>query len=89
MLRRAPYFFVQAVKNLHNNFGVHLIGMGTTTVSLVIFGAFLLVFVNVNAWVKGPGGSGMMSVFLEDQAGDGQLLSIREAVESIEGARIV
>ncbi|MFO8088653.1 MAG: permease-like cell division protein FtsX [Desulfatiglandaceae bacterium] len=80
---------MQAVKNLHNNFGVHLIGMGTTTVSLVIFGIFLLVFVNVNSWVKGLGGSGTMSVFLEDQAGDDQLLSIREAIESIKGAEIV
>jgi len=89
MLRRAPYFFVQAVKNLRNNLGVHLIGMGTTTVSLVIFGIFLLVFVNVNSWVRGLGGSGTMSVFLEDPTDESQLLSIREAIESIEGAEVV
>lgn len=89
MLRRAPFFFVQAVKNLRNNFGVHLIGMGTTTVALVIFGIFLLVFVNVNSWVKGLGGSGTMSVFLENRTDEAQLLSIRDAIESIEGSKIV
>jgi cell division transport system permease protein len=89
MLRRAPYFIVQAIKNLHSNVGVYLIGMGTTAISLVIFGAFLLVYVNVNSWVKGLGGSGTMSVFLEDQTDDARLLPIRQAIEGIEGAKIV
>ncbi len=88
MLRQIPYFLVQAVKNVRNNFGVHIIGIATTTVSLLIFGVFLLVFVNVNSWIKGLGGSGTMSVFVEDQADDEQLRVIRKAIEDIPGAKI-
>ena len=49
-----------------NNRVVHLIGIGTMVVSLLIFGTFLLLLVNLNAWVHGLGHSLSMSVYLED-----------------------
>ena len=88
-LGQTPYFVVQALKNLRNNFWVHTIGAGTMTVSLVIFGTFLLLFVNVNSWVQGLGGPRTMSVFLVDDLGDTQLRDVQSAIEGLEGARIL
>ena len=88
-LAQTPYFLIQALKNLRNNFWVHVIGVGTMTVSLVIFGTFLLLFVNVNAWVQSLGAPRTMSVFLNDGLAEKQLQSVRDAIEKIEGSRIV
>jgi cell division transport system permease protein len=49
-----------------NNRIVHLISMGTMIISLLIFGSFLLLFVNLNSWVYGWGHSLSMSVYLQD-----------------------
>jgi cell division transport system permease protein len=40
--------------------------MGTMIISLLIFGSFLLLFVNLNSWVYGWGHSLSMSVYLQD-----------------------
>jgi cell division transport system permease protein len=87
-LRQTPYFLVQALKNLRNNFWVHLVGAGTMTISLVIFGAFLLVFVNVNSWVQSLGGIRSMSIFLIDGVSEEQLQKVRDAIDSIAGAKV-
>lgn len=65
-LRLWPYFFRQALININNNRVVHFIGLGTMVVSLLIFGTFLLVFVNINTWIEGWGHSLTMSVYLQD-----------------------
>jgi cell division transport system permease protein len=49
-----------------NNRVVHIIGVGTMVVSLLIFGTFLLLFVNLNTWIHGWGNSLSMSVYLQD-----------------------
>lgn len=68
--------------NIMNNRIVHLIGIGTMVVSLLIFGTFLLLFVNLNTWIHGWGHSLSMSVYLEDgidrAARDNISSSIRE-----------
>ena len=56
----------QAFMNMMSNRVVHIIGMGTMVVSLLIFGTFLLFFVNLNAWIHGWGHSLSMSVYLQD-----------------------
>jgi len=65
-LRQWIYFHKQAFMNMVNNRGVHLIGIGTMVISLLIFGTFLLLFVNLNTWIHGWGHSLSMSVYLKD-----------------------
>jgi len=65
-LRLWLYFLKQAFMNMMGNRVVHIIGMGTMVVSLLIFGTFLLLFVNLNAWIHGWGHSLSMSVYLQD-----------------------
>ena len=65
-LRFLIYFIKHAFWNITNNRIVHVIGMGTMIISLLIFGSFLLLFVNLNTWVHGWGHNMSMSVYLED-----------------------
>jgi cell division transport system permease protein len=61
-----PYFFKQALVNIMSNRGVHTVGLSTMIVSILIFGAFLLLFVNFNNWIQGWGHSLSVSVYLRD-----------------------
>ena len=60
------YFFKQALLNIMGNRVVHVIGLSTMVVSLVIFGTFLFLFANINTWIQGWGNSLTMSVYLQD-----------------------
>ena len=60
------YFFKQAFSNILNNRMIHFIGLGTMVVSMLIFAAFLMLFVNLNTWIYGWGQSLSMSVYLKD-----------------------
>lgn len=61
-----PYFFKQALVNIMSNRGIHTVGLSTMIVSILIFGAFLLLFVNFNNWIQGWGHSLSVSVYLRD-----------------------
>lgn len=61
-----PYFFKQALVNIMSNRGVYTVGLSTMIVSILIFGAFLLLFVNFNNWIQGWGHSLSVSVYLRD-----------------------
>lgn len=61
-----PYFFKQALVNIMSNRGIHTVGLSTMIVSILIFGTFLLLFVNFNNWIQGWGHSLSVSVYLRD-----------------------
>jgi cell division transport system permease protein len=65
-LRLWSYFIRQSLMNMMNNRAVHIIGLGTMVVSLLIFGTFLLLFVNLNSWIQGWEHSLTMSIYLQD-----------------------
>lgn len=74
--------------NIMNNRIVHIIGMGTMVVSLLIFGAFLLLFVNLNTWIHGWGHSLSMSVYLEDGIDDAARDKIASFIRNLHAAEI-
>ncbi len=86
--RLYPYFFRQAFINIRNNRMVHFLGMGTMVVSLLIFGTFLLLFVNVNSWVHGWGHSLSMAVYLKDGIDKNMTDRIASRIKSFPAARI-
>jgi len=59
------YFFWQALGNIFENRMVHLIGVGTMVIAFLIFDAFVLVFVNVNAWTQERGRAVTMSIYFK------------------------
>lgn len=65
-LRFRTYFIKQALRNIRDNLTVHALGLGTMTSSLLIFGIFMLFFVNVANWIHGWGNSLSFSVYLKD-----------------------
>lgn len=68
---------------------VHLIGMGTMVVSLLIFGTFLLLFVNLNTWMQGWGHRLSMSVYLQDGVDEVMKNKISESLSNFPNAEIM
>jgi cell division transport system permease protein len=62
--------------------------MGTITISILLFGAFLLFIVNLNAWLLEWGQSLSMSVYLEDDIGEKGRRQIHEALKGLPNAEI-
>ena len=88
IVRLLPYFVKQALSNILNNRGVHAIGLGTMVVSLLIFGTFLLLFVNLNTWIQGWGHSMAMSVYLKDNINEAKKARIVSFINSLPEAEI-
>jgi cell division transport system permease protein len=65
-LKLMPYFFRQALTNIRTNKATHFIGLGTMVVSMLIFSAFLLLYVNINTWLQNWKHPLTMTVYLHD-----------------------
>lgn len=87
-LRRWSYFLRQALMNIMNNRLVHVIGLGTMLVSILLFGTYLLLFINLNAWVQGWGHSLSMSVYLEEGISEAKRDMIASWIKSLPAAEI-
>ncbi|MBW2345221.1 MAG: hypothetical protein JRF53_14680 [Deltaproteobacteria bacterium] len=83
-----PYFFRQAFTNILNNRIFHAIGLSTMVVSLLIFGTFLILFVNLSAWLEGWGHSLTISVYLKDGISETKKDEIASIIRKLEGAEI-
>ena len=62
--------------------------MGTIAISLLIFGAFVLLSVNVKSWIQGWGQTLSISVYLKDGIDEGTRERIRTAISTLQGAEI-
>jgi cell division transport system permease protein len=82
------YFFRQAFTSILNNRVFHAIGLSTMVVSLLIFGTFLILFVNLNAWLGGWGQSLTMSVYLKDGTSETKNDEIASLIRKLQGAEI-
>ena len=87
-LRLWPYFFRQTLINIINNRTVHAIGLGTMIASLLIFGTFLILFVNLNAWLQGWEHSLSMSVYLQDEISESKRGKIASFIKDQPAAEI-
>lgn len=87
-LRLWIYFFKSAFLNVLNNRLIHLISMGTITISMLLFGSFMLISMNLNNWVREWGESLSMSVYLEEGTDQDARKEIETAIKNIDGAEI-
>ena len=74
--------------NIINNMVVHTIGLSTMVVSMLILGAFLLLFVNLNTWIHGWGDSLSMSVYLQDDISNTDRDNVESFLKELPGAEI-
>ncbi|MBN2061119.1 MAG: ABC transporter permease [Deltaproteobacteria bacterium] len=87
-LREWIYFFKQALINISNNRLIHLISISTISISMLIFGSFLLVSVNLHTWIKAWGGSLSMTVYLQDGIKDEVLKDVETKLRQINKAEV-
>jgi cell division transport system permease protein len=88
ILRNWAYCVKYAFSNLLGNRLIHALSIGTISVSLLFFGAFVLLWVNVNTWVLQWGQSLSMSVYLKDGIQKKSIEKIGSAIKSLPGAEI-
>lgn len=87
-MRSWIYYWKHAVANILNNRLIHVISMGTIMISMLLLGAFILFYVNVNNWVVEWGSSLTMSVYLKDDISEAASREVRSALERIPGVEI-
>ena len=74
--------------NIMNNRIVHIIGMGIMIISMLIFGTFLILFVNLNLWIQGIGNSLSISIYLQDEINETDKDKIRSFLTGLPNAEI-
>ena len=82
------YHFKNAFLNIINNSLIHAVSVGTISVSLLFFGAFILLWVNLNAWVVQWGQSISISVYLKDGVEKNAKEKLESALKGLPGAEI-
>ena len=82
------YFLRQALMNMRRNLTVHILSLGTIVASLLILGAFLLPFGNLNNWLRQWGSALSMSVYLKDGISAYKRDKIDSFIRSLPGAQI-
>ena len=82
------YHFRNASAGIFSNRLIHTISVGTISISLFLFGAFALLFVNINSWVIEWGKSLSMSIYLEDGAVQEAKKKIESMAQNLPGAQV-
>ncbi len=87
-LRLFIYFFKTAFTNIRNNRLVHMISIGTITISMLLLASFLLFSMNLNNWLSDWGKSLTMSVYLKDGLDQSAKEKIKSAITDLKGAEV-
>ena len=87
-LRTWIYFFKYAFINIVNNRLIHMISMGTITISMILFGSLILLSLNVNSWIEEWGESLSMSVYLKDGIDEKTKKRIESVLMNLKGAEM-
>jgi cell division transport system permease protein len=87
-LRLWSTYFKQALSSILYNRLIYAISVGTIAISLLIFGAFVLLSVNVKNWIQGWGQTLSISVYVKDGIDEATRERIRTAISTLQGAEI-
>ena len=88
-LRMWRYYLKNALINILGHRLVHTISIGTISLSLLLFGLFMLFFTNIDRWLREWGQSSIsMSVYLVDGLDLKRREAVREMLEDISGVRV-
>jgi cell division transport system permease protein len=87
-LRLGPYFLRQAIQNVRKNWLIHIVGVSTMVISFLIFGAFLLLFHNVDTWIHGWGNRLSMTIYLDDHVDEATRGKVLALIRDLPGAQV-
>jgi cell division transport system permease protein len=87
-MRIWAYYFKTAFSNILNNRLMHLISIGTITISIILLTSFMLFSTNLNNWISKWGASLSMSVYLKNGTDEKSKKDIESAIKQIKGAEI-
>ena len=82
------FFIQETLKYVRKNRFVYGVATGTTAGSLVILGAFLLMFSNLNAWMMRWGHTFSMTVYLQDDISEFKRDKVDSFIRGLPGAEI-
>ena len=82
------YFIRQAFMNIRKNLSVHILSLGTIVASLLILGAFLLLFNNLNNWLQRWGTALSMSIYLKDEISEYRRDKVYSFIRGLPAAEI-
>jgi cell division transport system permease protein len=88
IIRLWIYFLKSALANFLNNRLIHLVSMSTITVSMLLFGAFMILSMNLNNWIRQWGESLSMSVYLDEGIDEKARKDVESAINKFKGAEI-
>jgi cell division transport system permease protein len=88
MILRSIYFFKTALSNILYNRLVHMISIGTITISMLLLGFFLLLSVNIKNWLNDWGEELSMSVYIKNDVDESARAKIESEIRNLKGAVI-
>ena len=88
-LRILAYYFRHALSNLFGDRLINAVSIGTLSISLLLFGSFLLLFVNLSNWILDWGQSFSMSIYLSDGIDEKRKKDIELILRDLQGAELV
>jgi cell division transport system permease protein len=74
--------------NIRRNLTIHILSLGTIVASLLILGAFLLLFGNLNNWLRQWGSALSLSIYLKDGTSAYKRDKIDSFIRGLPGAQI-
>jgi len=74
--------------NIRKNLSVHILSLGTIVASLLILGAFLLLFNNLNNWLQRWGTALSMSIYLKDEISEYRRDKVYSFIRGLPAAEI-
>ena len=87
-IRNWIYFFKQALLNIINNRMIQIVSLGTITISIILFGSFLLLSININNWIQEWGESLSLSVYLNDGIDENTFKKLESTLMHLPGAEL-
>lgn len=82
-LRRTIYFLRKALGSIRENPFINLVTIGTIAIAMLLFGGFLIVFLNLKAVVDRLGGEVEISAYMREDAGPATIAALAERLKRL------
>lgn len=89
LFQKLFYFFYQAFQNIRRNVFLNVVTIGIIGISLIFFGAFSTVFLNLNYIIEQWKGKIQVTAYIADGVASDKLLEVKEKVEELKAVNEV
>ena len=80
-----PYFFAKAIDNIRNNLFINIVAVAIIAASFLIFNAFIMLFGNINSFLKTWQKGIQIEAYMKPGLGDNQIDGTMESIMTISG----